>query len=244
MQLRIAAQAIVLLPLAANAFFLAPAPTAARSSQHASIAGARPALCRRQSTALLDSKLIEIPEERLSEVFRFFDPETSTVIDCYAENFAEIDGARYVVGFPVDDAVAIAMEQDGDIMPVPVDDELMDTLFPVLQKDLEEAGAELVLKRTPVTLTLSGLEAYDDEDREDLTGDDEGGDADNEDVELISELDINGEKFLLVKFLDPVLMVAKEVKGKGEVTYELLDADEDERVTALVEEMLTEETSD
>ncbi len=36
-----------------------------------------------------------------------------------------IDGKRYVVGFPVDDAVAIAMEQEGEIMPVPVDDELM-----------------------------------------------------------------------------------------------------------------------
>jgi hypothetical protein len=30
-----------------------------------------------------------------------------------------------------------AMEQDGEVVPVPVDDELMDTLFPILVKELK-----------------------------------------------------------------------------------------------------------
>jgi Protein of unknown function (DUF3727) len=55
----------------------------------------------------------------------------------------------------------------------------------------------------------------------------------------ILDVEINGEKFLLVKFLDPVLMVAREAKGKGK-GYQLLDPDEDERVSQIVEELLAE----
>jgi hypothetical protein len=62
---------------------------------------------------------------RSQEVFKLLDPESGGVVECYAETFAEIEGQHYLVGYPVDDSVAIAMEQDGEVMPVPVDDELM-----------------------------------------------------------------------------------------------------------------------
>jgi hypothetical protein len=71
----------------------------------------------------------------------------------------------------------------------------------MLVKDLEEQGSGLTLKRTPVTLTLSGLEAYEDAEREDMLGeDDEEDEYGGDDVELVSDSHFLSSHLTLLKY--------------------------------------------
>jgi hypothetical protein len=91
-------------------------------------------------------------------------------IECFADSKTTIDGTEYTVGVPCDNAVAICyFDEDGNLLPVELDDELMNDVFPIAEAIVtEEFGEELSLERTPQTLTLVG-ELDDDEDE------DEGG---------------------------------------------------------------------
>lgn len=209
---------------------------------------AAPAAARSASKVLpLQAKpnaLVDLSDDEWEASYQFVDPESGSSIECYIETMADVEGRRYAMGFPADDAVAIAMEQEGEVVPVPVDDPLMDTLFPILQKDLKEQGGGLEIKRTPVVLTMTGLEDEDEEDdKEDLTTDedDHEGHEDDEDVELISDLDVNGEKFLLIRYVEPYILLA-EVKGSGKsAKYTIIDPDESERISAIVDDLIDAE---
>lgn len=104
----------------------------------------------------------------------------------------------------------------------------MDDIFPICESIVqEEFGEELVLQRTPQTLTLVGeLETdedddeYDDEDEDNLTdesnlddGNEDEDDNDEEDVELLLSFEHRGKEFNLVRLLDPTLLVGKNTKS-------------------------------
>jgi hypothetical protein len=70
-----------------------------------------------------------------------------------------------------------------------------------------EFGEELVLQRTPQTLTLVGeLEEENEEDSESSLDDDE---ASSEEVEVLLSFEHRGKEYNLVRLLDPILLVGK-----------------------------------
>lgn len=102
---------------------------------------------------------IKVPDED-DTVIPFVDPETNTFIDCYADSIVTLsDGITYTVGEPCDYAVALGYvdEREGGLVPLELDDPMMDDVFPVAEVIIEEEfGEELSLQRTPQTLTLVG----------------------------------------------------------------------------------------
>jgi hypothetical protein len=139
----------------------------------------------------------------------FVDTQGDNFIDCYVDSIATINGVKYTVGSPCDHPVALCMYDDQDeLVTIELDDEYMDQVFPVAENVIEEQfGEELVLVRTPQTLTLAGeLDIDEEEDEED---DDEEEDEE-EQVELLVTFEMDdGREIHLVRLLDPVSLVGK-----------------------------------
>jgi hypothetical protein len=82
---------------------------------------------------------------------------------------------------------------------------VLNSLFPCA-----EFGEELVLQRTPQTLTLVGeLEDDFDEDEDDSLDDDDETADDEEEVEVLLSFEHRDKQYTLVRLLDPVLIVGK-----------------------------------
>lgn len=96
------------------------------------------------------------------------------------------------------------------MVPIELDDPLMDDIFPVAEGIIEdEFGEELVLLRTPQTLTLIGeLEESDMDEDEDMDDMDEAEDTEEE-VEILVSFEEEGREYHLVRLLDPILLVGK-----------------------------------
>ena len=116
----------------------------------------RISLLRRASS---ETTYIKVPDDD-DTVIPFVDPDTNTFIDCYADSIVTLsDGITYTVGEPCDYAVALGYvdERQGGLVPLELDDPMMDDVFPVAEQIIEEEfGEELSLQRTPQTLTLVG----------------------------------------------------------------------------------------
>uniref|UniRef100_A0A6U0L8R0 Uncharacterized protein n=1 Tax=Minutocellus polymorphus TaxID=265543 RepID=A0A6U0L8R0_9STRA len=163
---------------------------------------------------------IKVPDED-DAVIPFVDPETNTFVDCYADSIVTLsNGITYTVGEPCDYAVALGYvdEREGGLVPLELDDPMMDDVFPVAELIIEEEfGEELSLQRTPQTLTLvgeleEGEEDDDEEDDEDDFGeeyddDEEGVEDDEEEVEILLSFEHRDKEFHIVRLLDPVLLV-------------------------------------
>ncbi|KAI2503141.1 Protein of unknown function (DUF3727) [Fragilaria crotonensis] len=165
----------------------------------------------------------------------FMDLETNSFIECYVDAVAKVDGVEYTIGVPCDHAVALCYFDDDDqLVPVELEEDLMDDVFPIAESIVaEEFGEELVLQRTPQTLTLVGeLDEDDDEDQDE--DDDDDSDSDEEEVEVLLSFEHRDMEFNLVRLLDPVLLVGKEVVAGQRV---LLSPDESEKVMPELEKM-------
>ncbi|GMH56540.1 hypothetical protein TrRE_jg9028 [Triparma retinervis] len=169
-------------------------------------------------------------------------------IDCYVDAFVVISGRKYAVGSPCDYCVALcSYENEGQLVPVEEGDEVLDRLFPIAEKVIEEEfGEDLALVRTAQTLTLVGELDLDEEEDEEEGGEGvEGaeGDAayeqdDEEEVELLLAFDFEEREYNLVRMMDPVLLVG-EVKEGDKVV--LLSDEESEHVLPIVEETFMKE---
>jgi hypothetical protein len=135
-------------------------------------------------------------------------------IDCYVDSYATVDGVEYTIGNPCDYAVALCyFAEDDQLVPIELDDPLMEDIFPIAEGIIEdEFGEELVLLRTPQTLTLVGELEEDEEEDESIDDVDDfvdGVDESEEEVEILVSFEENGQEFHLVRLLDPVLLVGK-----------------------------------
>jgi hypothetical protein len=102
---------------------------------------------------------------------------------------------------------------------------------------LVEFGEELVLQRTPQTLTLVGeLEEDEDEDFEEGDSDegDEDDEEDDEEVEVLLKFEHRDREYSLVRFLDPILLVGKKDPDNPERCL-LLTTEESDQVMPLLE---------
>ncbi|CBN74826.1 conserved unknown protein [Ectocarpus siliculosus] len=205
---------------------------------------------------VVKDSLEEVSDELASKPVALGCPKTGKELVCYAERIAVVGGERYLVAFPKDPAVAIAFDENGEVSPVPNDDPIMDELFPLAEACVADLGPGVTLLRTPTTLTVQGLNELVDEakDREAEGGDPEGegeekeeaGEAEEEEdddddeedadeVELLGEFLLEGEEFLIVRFLEPILILAKEHTPGN---YLLIDEEEEQDAIPLVDEML------
>ena len=162
---------------------------------------------------------------------------TLRFIECYADSTCVIDGVEYTIAVPCDYSVALCYTSPADpdqLIPVELSEiEVMDDLFPVAESIVsEEFGEELVLQRTPQTLTLVGELEEEDEETEDDEDDDDD-EEDEEEVEVLLSFEHRGKEFHLVRLLDPILLVGKEPEG-----------DEDDSVSMDMRVLLTPEESD
>ncbi len=71
-------------------------------------------------------RLERVSSKQSSDVFTLREPKTGAESSCYAKWFAVIDGIRYLVASPVNDAAAIAYEEEGDVVFVPPESSQMD----------------------------------------------------------------------------------------------------------------------
>ena len=103
---------------------------------------------------------------------------------------------------------------------------------------------ELVLQRTPQTLTLVGeLEEDDEEDTEDFglnDDDDDDDDGEDEEVEVLVAFEQDGRQYNLVRMLDPMLLVGKMDEKGGSDRRILLTPQESDSVMPVLEEMFLE----
>lgn len=95
-------------------------------------------------------------------VIAFMDDSGENGIDCYVDSYATVDGVEYTIGIPCDYTVALCyFEGDEQLVPIELDDPLMDEIFPIAEGIIEdEFGEELALLRTPQTLTLVGVSSH------------------------------------------------------------------------------------
>ena len=138
----------------------------------------------------------------------------------------------------------IGGEDNDELQPIELDDEMMDDVFSVAQSIVDdEFGEELVLERTPQTLTLIGeLEEDDDDDRYQDDEDDDGGLLDEEEeVEILLSFEFEGMEVNLVKLLDPVLLVGK-ADPESELRRILLTEEESDEVLPALEELFLKKT--
>ncbi|KAL9190241.1 hypothetical protein ACHAXT_007452 [Thalassiosira profunda] len=183
-------------------------------------------------------------DEDDDQVMAFMDVDGDSGIDCYVDSYATVEGVEYTIGSPCDYAVALCYFQDDDqLIPIELDDPLMDDVFPIAEGIIEdEFQDELVLLRTPQTLTLVGeLEENEDEEDEDM---DDGGDEMNdteEEVEILVSFEEDGQEYHLVRLLDPVLLVGK---AGNENTRILLTPEESDKVMPMLEDMFMSYTED
>ena len=110
----------------------------------------------------VDSKFEKMNEDD-DQVIAFMDASMTRGIDCYVDSYATVDGVEYTIGSPCDYAVALCYfeGEDEQLVPIELDDPLMDDIFPLAEGIIEdEFGEELVLLRTPQTLTLVGVSFF------------------------------------------------------------------------------------
>jgi Protein of unknown function (DUF3727) len=217
--------------------------------------GRRPALGRRRRQHYATLQPVSADMEGIP--IPFIDRKTNTFIDCYADCFCVLNGITYTIGVPCDTAVSLCrMGAGGQLVPLTEESEI-DKVFSIAASAIQdEFDEELVLQRTPQTLTLVG-ELEDDEDEDDEAEDDEdeddedlqhadGGDEDGEDgdesVELLLSFEHEETEYALVRMLDPVLLVGVLEEGAEpqlDKRY-LLSADESEEVMPILEDLFDE----
>jgi hypothetical protein len=170
-----------------------------------------------QSALFMSKDTFIKTDEDDDSVISFVDmsSEGEKAIDCYIDAIATLNGVNYTIGCPCDYAVALCyFEEEGQLVPIELDDPLMDDVFPVAEGIIEdEFGEELVLLRTPQTLTLIGeldMDDDDEEEEEDEDIDDDEDQADTEEeVEILVSFEEEGREYHLVRLLDPILLVGK-----------------------------------
>ncbi|CAB9518310.1 Protein of unknown function (DUF3727) [Seminavis robusta] len=185
-----------------------------------------------------NSKFRPIPSEQEGIPIPFIDTEDNSFIECYADCIAVVEDVEYTIGVPCDYAVALCYFRDEDqLVPIELDDKLMDDIYPMAESILEEEFAdELVLQRTPQTLTLVGELEDDDDEDDDLRGDSDDDDDGEEEVEVLLSFEHDGRQYNLVRMLDPMLLVGKVDPADPECRL-LLSQQESDKVMPILEGM-------
>lgn len=199
-----------------------------------------PAIARK-SMALMASKseaptFQKVADDDEGVAIPFLDREENSFIECYADSIITVDNVDYTIGVPCDYCVALCYFEGENLMPIELTDDLMEDIFPVAENIVsEEFEEELVLQRTPQTLTLVGELEEDDDDRDDEDDDDDEEFNGEEEVEVLLSFEHRGKDYNLVRMLDPVLLVGKTDAERPDLRV-LLTPDESEKIMPILEQ--------
>lgn len=165
------------------------------------------------------------------------DDATGRTLSCGVEHVVEHGGTTYLLCYPMEEVVMFARagrEGEGEEELVALDAQAqIDAMFPVAEKML--ADDDIVLKNTAFFLTMDDMseEVEDDEKEED----EDGGE---EEVEVMTDFEYQGESFLVVKPVFPVLLIAKEAEG----SLVVLHGEELGRISDIVDEQMYKELAE
>lgn len=128
-------------------------------------------------------------------------------LSCYIEHSVELHGQTYVLLIPVDTPVEIFAWPDDEESdePIPVTEEEIDQIFNTAKAVLEEQN--LNLKRTAVTLTVSGILpdfSEESEEEEEPLGDEE-----YEELQLLANFYEEEQEYAIYAPLDPFFILAR-----------------------------------
>lgn len=188
-------------------------------------------LCATQNDSSPSFKRVSEEDEGVS--IPFLDRDENSFIECYADSIITVDKVEYTIGVPCDYCVALCYFEGDTLLPVELSDELMNDIFPIAENIVnEEFDEELILQRTPQTLTLVGELEDDDDDRDE---DDDDNDMNGEEeVEVLLTFEHRGKEFNLVRMLDPVLLVGKIDMERPDLRL-LLTQKESEKIMPILE---------
>lgn len=131
--------------------------------------------------------------------------DTGRTICCGIEHELTVSEVSYLLCYPVDAPVAFARAAvpDGESLSTIDDAALNDRLFPAAEAALAEEHA--VLRKTALLFTVEewGELADDNEEEEE---EDSGSD---DEVQVMAEFSFEGEEFLVLQPLYPMLFIAK-----------------------------------
>lgn len=183
-----------------------------------------------------DNSLRKVLEDEEDVPIAFVDEISSTFIDCFADAVAQVGKDKYTIGSPCDHSVALCyFDDDDELVPVEIEEDLMNEVFPIAASIVEEEfGEELKLERTPQTLTLVGELEEGEADEE--SDDNENIPEDEEDVEILLTFEHKGKEFNLVRLIDPMLLVGRNIKDDDSKCV-LLSPEEAEEILPMLEEM-------
>lgn len=162
------------------------------------------------------------------------DAQIVTVVDdagrelvCYIEHNLEVEDQDYVLLLPVDTPIEIFAWPEDRENPTPVDsEEDIDQLFDLAKAVLAEQN--LTLKRTAVTLTVSGeIPEMEPDDEEE----DEIDNGDEEEFQLLASFYYEQQEYDIYTPLDPMFILAR-MSETGQP--ELLSLEELQRLEPLL----------
>jgi hypothetical protein len=187
-----------------------------------------------------------IPADLEGVPIPFIDTVTNTFIECYADSTCTVQGITYTVAVPCDYSVALCTNSEHDpdqLVPIELSDPLMDDIFPVAEAIVnEEFGEELVLQRTPQTLTLVGELEEEDQDEETSQDDESNEEEEEEDeeVEVLLSFEHRDQEYHLVRIMDPILLVGKMDPDNSPEKRILLTPEESDQIMPILEEIFLE----
>lgn len=134
---------------------------------------------------------------------------------CYIEHSFELNNENYVLLLPVDTPVEIFAwaEDEDEEEPIPLEDpDEIDEIFETAKAVLEEQN--LTLKRTAVTLTVSGELPEIEDDQEEPEDDEE----DYEELQLLASFYHEEQEYAIYTPLDPFFILARlDENGKPQL---------------------------
>jgi hypothetical protein len=162
-------------------------------------------------------------------------------LPCYIEHSLQLKEASYVVLMPVDTPVylfAFDDEESEDPLIIEADEDIA-ALYPIAKAVLEEQN--MVLHWSAFSLTVSGDVPDLEEEEEDYGYDpDDANGTSHEAFQLLAEFLHEDQEYAICAPLNPVLILARMVKGQPQV----LEEDELERIQPLLEEFLAGQVID
>jgi len=173
---------------------------------------------------------LEMIEGELEPIpFTESSPTTSKgepIVECYVDAIATIDNTQYMVGHTCDHAIDIVfIDEEDELVPIEIEDDLMDDIFPMAAKAMKEEFPDCTLRRTPASLTLEGDLGEEDEEDDEAT------------AELLVTFEYDGTEYNVVRPFDLMLLVATTDENNPEQNI-LIDDEKAEEVMPTLMEML------
>jgi hypothetical protein len=205
------------------------------------------------------SSMRPVPPAWQGVPIHFVDATTQASIACYADSTVLVNGNEYTIGIPCDYTVALCRleeneneendesdnesddeeesdkEDDGDdvdgvLVMLEIDDPLLDDVFPAAAEVVAaQFGEDLVLQRTPQTLTLVGELEEEEEENDD--------DTVPEEIQFLLSFVYEDQEYSLVRMRNPDFLVGKADSSNRDRRI-LLTPEESETIIPVIEALL------